>query len=126
MRTATSKEPVISAPHESLSKGTRAALVVGLHVVLIYALATGLGIVKPPELLKPMEAVMVDASRATQPVKPVVMKPQMSQPSMEVPVPEPQPQIDVPVETAPPAATTTASGAAGSNAVADANLQVTG
>jgi protein TonB len=103
---------------QNMGRGVRAMLVVGLHAVVIYAIATALGIVHAPSLIKPMEAVFIDASVSTHQEKPLAAKPQMVQPNLDVQVPDPTPQIDEPVEAAvaPPDS---------SEAISDANLQVT-
>jgi protein TonB len=103
------------------ARGGRALVVVGLHVVVIYAIATSLGAIRPPELIKPMVAVLIDSPHTTQEAKPSVTKPQMVQPTLDVPVPQTVPQVDVPVDTpvAQPQDSTP------TEAIADANLQVT-
>ncbi len=102
--------------NENLGRGVRGLVVIGLHVVVIYAIATALGVIRAPTLIKPMEAMLIDSS-STHQEKPVVAKPQMVQPNLDVQVPDPVPQVDEPVETtvAPPDAT---------DAISDANLKV--
>ena len=88
------------SPREShaLGRGGRALLVIGAHVVVIYLIATSLGIVKAPAFVKPMEASIIDAPQEQ--VKPVeVVKPDMEQPQLDVPQDTlPIPEVEVPVE----------------------------
>jgi len=80
-------------------KGGRAVFVIGVHVILIYAVATSLGIVKPPQIIAPMQAVLINAPEKTSELEPPVIKPDLTPPEFEVPMPEtPQPVV---VETAP-------------------------
>ncbi len=103
---------------EMLGRGGRVLAVVALHVGVIYLIATSMGIIRAPALIKPMEAVMIDATQQSKPVQPVISKPQLDQPNLDVQVQEPTPDIDVPVEAAPPDPNAT-------QAITDANLQVT-
>ena len=105
---------------ENLARGSRMLLVVGLHVAAIYAIATSLGVVRAPQLIKPMEAMIIDAAKPEHMEQPVLSKPQLAQPNLDVPLPETPPVVDEPVETTitPPDPTPT-------NAISDANLQVT-
>lgn len=88
------------SPHESnvLGRSGRALLVIGAHVVVIYLIATSLGIVKAPSFVKPMEASIIEAPKEEQ--KPVeVVKPEMEQPQLDVqPEDLPVPEVEVPVE----------------------------
>jgi len=102
---------------EALARGGRGAVVVGLHLLILYAIATGLGVVKPPSIIQPMEAMLIDSTKSTHVETPVVTKPKMEQPQLNLDVPQAEPEIDIPVET------TTAPDA--STAISDANLQVT-
>src|SRR5690554_5728430 len=87
------------------SRGRRILIVTAVHIVAIYAVATGLGVVEPPKLVQPMVAEVIYAPRENKPVEPVVPEPQLADPTMEVEVPIPQevPEIpsEVPVEVAP-------------------------
>jgi protein TonB len=103
---------------EALARGGRGAIVVGLHLLILYAIATGLGVVRPPSIIQPMEAMLIDSTKSTHVETPVMTKPQLEQPQLNVDVQQPQPEIDVPVDTAPPEADA-------STAISDANLQVT-
>ena len=102
---------------EALARGGRGAVVVGLHLLILYAIATGLGVVKPPSIIQPMEAMLIDSTKPTHVEAPVVSKPKMEQPQLNVDSPQPEPEIDIPVDT-----TTTPDT---STAISDANLQVT-
>jgi protein TonB len=94
--------------HAGLFKrGPVGLLVIGIHLVLIYAVAGSLGIVKLPELAKPMEAVIIDSPPEQQhePVpieKPDLEMPQVATPPLEATVPE----IEVPVDEPAPNAIT--------------------
>lgn len=90
---------------DSWSRGGRAAVVIALHIGLIYVFATSVGIVKPPIVTEPMQAVMIEAPQQTQPPKPVV-KPQLEEPTLEIPTPDrvPIPEIEVPSDIPAPAA----------------------
>jgi periplasmic protein TonB len=104
--------------NEALARGSRGAIVVGLHLLILYAIATGLGVVKPPSIIQPMEAMLIDSTHSTERAVPVATKPRMEQPQLNLDVQQPQPEIDIPVDTAPVDANA-------SNAISDANLQVT-
>jgi len=101
---------------EALARGGRGAIVVGLHLLILYAIATGLGVVKPPSIIQPMEAMLIDSTKSTHVQAPMITKPQMEQPQLNLDVQQPEPEIDIPVDTstAPDAST----------AISDANLQV--
>jgi protein TonB len=90
------------SPHESqaLGRGGRALLVIGAHVVVVYLIATSLGIVKAPSFVKPMEASIIDAPQQDQPKPVEVVKPEMEQPQLDVPQDTlPIPEVEIPVET---------------------------
>jgi TonB family protein len=102
---------------ENLARGGRIMLVVALHVAAIYAIATSLGVVRPPEIIKPMEATIIDAVKPARVARPVMAKPQLEQPNLDIQLPDTPPQIDVPVDaiTSPPA----------TEAISNASLKVT-
>ena len=80
-------------------RGPVGVAVVGLHLLLIYAVAGSLGIVKFPELAKPMEAVIIDEPQEQQhePVK--IVKPDLETPQVETPpIEDTIPDIEVPVD----------------------------
>jgi periplasmic protein TonB len=105
--------------NENLARGSRMLLVAALHVAAIYAIATSLGVVRPPAIIQPLEATIIEATRQPHVEQPVLAKPQLQQLNVDVPD-TPPPQIEVPVDTsaAPPDATP-------NDAISDANLQVT-
>lgn len=84
-----------------LERGTGVVLVVALHVALIYAFAVGLGVARLPTFVQPMQAVIINAPDKPQ-WKPPVVKPNLSQPNLDVAPTVPEIPIDVPVDTAPP------------------------
>jgi protein TonB len=88
-------------------RGPVGVAVVGLHLLLIYAVAGSLGIVKLPEFAKPMEAVIIDSPQEQQhePVK--VVKPDLETPQVETPPLEDTiPDIEVPTDEPAPNAIT--------------------
>jgi periplasmic protein TonB len=105
---------------ENLARGSRVLLVVALHIAAIYAIATSLGVVRAPQLIQPLQASIIEATKPQHIEKPVLAKPQLDQPNLDVQIPDTPPEVDVPVETtvAPPDATPT-------DAISDANLAVT-
>lgn len=78
------------------TRGGRAAVVIGAHVALIYAVATSLGIIEMPKIMKPMEAVMLEAPTERVEYTPPPMQPDLAQPQIDLVVPETA--IDIPVE----------------------------
>jgi len=103
--------------NENLARGSRMLLVVALHLAAIYAIATSLGVVRPPSIIEPLQATMIDAAKPSHPERPVYVKPQLQSPS-DIQLPDNPPQIDVPVDIA-------ATDAIPNDAISDANLQVT-
>jgi len=88
-------------------RGPVGLLVLGLHLVLIYAIAGSLGIVQLPKFAKPMEAVIIDSphTEKSEPVK--VIKPEFEQPQIETPpIEDTIPEIEVPTDEPAPAAIT--------------------
>ena len=88
-------------------KGPVGIAVVGLHLLLIYAIAGSLGIVKLPEFAKPMEAVIIDSPQEQQhePVK--VVQPELETPKIETPpIEDTIPDIEVPTDEPAPNAIT--------------------
>jgi len=102
---------------EALARGGRGAIVVGLHLLILYAIATGLGVVKPPSIIQPMEAMLIDSTQSTHTTVPVATKPKLEQPQLNLDVQQPEPVIDVPLDTSPAQADS-------STAITDANLAV--
>ena len=92
-----------------LARSGRALLVVGVHVVVIYIIATSMGIVKLPSLAEPMEATIIETPQEeTKPVE--MVKPDMVDPTLDVPEPDtlPVPEVEVPVDVVSDAAMATA------------------
>lgn len=89
-------------------RGPVGIVVVVLHAVLIYALATSLGIVEVPHFAAPLDAVIIDVPQERTRPEPVpVMKPDLAQPSVETPpIEETIPEIEVPLDQPAPAAIT--------------------
>ena len=83
---------------QALGRGGRALLVIGAHVIVVYLIATSLGVIKAPSFVKPMEATIIETPQEK--VKPVeVVKPDLEEPTLDV-TPEtlPIPEVEVPVE----------------------------
>lgn len=81
-------------------------IIVAVHVVLIWAAATTMGIIKMPNLAKPIEAIFIDQPEEQhEPVK--VIKPEMETPVVDPPpIVDTIPEIEVPVDEPAPAAIT--------------------
>lgn len=80
--------------------------IVGVHVLLIYVAATTMGILKIPDIAKPIEAIFIDQPQEQhEPVK--VIKPEMETPTVDPPpIEDTIPDIEVPVDEPAPAAIT--------------------
>jgi protein TonB len=87
--------------HQSMERGTGIALVVALHVALIYALAVGLGVMRLPTFVEPMHAVIINASEKPR-WKPEVVKPDLTPPKVDVADVVPVIPVDVPSDATPP------------------------
>jgi protein TonB len=88
-------------------RGPVGLAVLAVHLLLIYAVASSLGIVKLPSFAKPMEAVIIDSPPAekSEPVK--VVKPDLEQPQVDVPpIENTIPDIEVPTDEPAPNAIT--------------------
>jgi len=105
---------------ENLARGGRIAAVAGLHAAVLYAIATSLGIVRPPEIVAPLQASLIEATQPAHPYKAVPVRPQIVQAQLDVPLPDTPPQVDVPEQTSTPPADSPPT-----EAISDANLQVT-
>jgi periplasmic protein TonB len=81
-------------------------LAVAIHIVVIYIIATSLGLVKAPMVVKPMEAVMIDAPEQPQDIKPVETKPNLSEPTLDMAETVPEVPVEIPLEETPPVANT--------------------
>lgn len=95
-----------------ISRSGPAALVIALHVVVIYGLSVSMGFVKAPTIIKPASVVFVPTVPEEQKREPVDMpKPDIAEPELTVPAPEVMPELPLdaaPIEAqaAPPAAST--------------------
>ena len=95
----------------SRERGTGIALVIALHVALIYALAVGLGVAHLPTFVEPMKAVIVQSASEQPRFKPQVVKPDLAQPKLDVAETVPEIPIDVPSDAPPPDSAVTSSSA---------------
>jgi periplasmic protein TonB len=104
-----------------LSRGGPALAVVGIHVLIIYGLATSMGIVKIPKFAEPIEAVFIPEQTEAQPEQPKPVKPEIDQ-VMPTEQPMPEIQFDEPIvppaETAVPASENAISASEATGAVA--------
>jgi periplasmic protein TonB len=105
--------------NENLARGGRMLLVAALHIAAIYAIATSLGVVRPPSIIQPLQATIIEATKQPHTAKPVLAKPQLQQLNVDV-QDTPPPEVDVPVDT-----TVAAPDPSPNDAISDANLQVT-
>lgn len=83
--------------NETWLRGGRAALVIGAHVALIYGVATSLGIIEMPKIMKPMEALVIETPTERVEYTPPPMQPDLAKPQIDLVVPETA-AIDVPIE----------------------------
>jgi len=84
-------------------------IAIAVHAVVLYVVATSLGIVKVPNFVKPMEAVIIDQPQEQTKVEPVQSQPDLAKPTLDIQQEIPEIPVEIPVETAPPAeAVTTA------------------
>jgi protein TonB len=89
------------------NRGPAGLIVIGIHAVLLYAIAGSIGIVKLPEFAKPMEAVIIDAPEEQQHEPVQVMKPELDTPQIETPpLEDTVPEIEVPTDEPTPNAIT--------------------
>jgi protein TonB len=81
-------------------------VIVAVHAVLIYVAATTMGILKMPDIAKPIEAMFIDQPEEQhEPVK--VIKPELETPVVDPPpIEDTIPEIEVPVDEPAPAAIT--------------------
>lgn len=85
-----------------LSRGGPALAVIGIHVLIIYGLATTMGIVKVPKFAEPIEAVFIPEQTQAEPEPPTPVKPEMDQ---VMPTEQPMPELQFEEPIAPPAET---------------------
>lgn len=104
-----------------LSRGGPALAVIGIHVLIIYGLATSMGIVKIPKFAAPIEAVFIPEQTPVEPESQIQVKPEIDQ-VMPTEQPPPEIQFDEPValpsETPMPPSQSAISAAAASGAPA--------
>jgi protein TonB len=104
-----------------LSRGGPALAVIGIHILIIYGLATSMGIVKIPKFAAPIEAVFIPEQTEVEPEPPVPVKPEIDQ-VMPTEQPMPELQFDEPIappsETPIPASENAISASAAAGAVA--------
>lgn len=92
----------------TLGRGARALVVIGAHVLVVYLIATSLGIIEMPKLAQTMEATIIETPQEeTKPVE--MVKPDLVDPTLDVPEPEtlPIPEVEVPVDVVSDAAMAT-------------------
>lgn len=106
------------------SRGGGVLIAIGVHVLVIYVVATSLGIVKVPSFVKPMEAVIIDQSHEEQKVEPVQAKPALAQPNLDIQQEIPEIPVDIPVEQ-PPAENAVQTAPIEAAPAAEQSLQVT-
>ena len=87
-------------------RGPLGIFIVAVHVVLIYVAATTMGILKVPDIAKPIQAIFID--QPAEPHEPVkVIKPELETPVVDPPpIEDTIPEIEVPVDEPAPAAIT--------------------
>lgn len=85
-----------------LSRGGPALAVIGIHVLIIYGLATTMGIVKIPKFAEPIEAVFIPEQTQAEPDPPAPVKPEIDQ---VMPTEQPMPELQIEEPIAPPAET---------------------
>ena len=97
------------AEHRSFARGGSLAAVIALHVALLYALATGLGVVEAPKIAQPIVALMINDDSKPQ-------KPETKPPAPKIEVandlaPPPPETIDLQIEEQPATSSDNASSA---------------
>jgi periplasmic protein TonB len=93
----------------TLSRSGGVILAVAIHLLVIYVIATSLGIVKVPNFVKPMEAVIIESPQEPQKFEPVETQPDLAKPNLEMEQTIPEIPVEVPLEEAPPAEQVTTS-----------------
>ena len=89
---------------EALSRSGGVIIAIAIHLLVLYVVSMSLGIVKVPNFVKPMEAVIIDQPQDQQePVQ--VVKPDLESPPIETPpiedtIPEPEIVVDEPAPAA--------------------------
>lgn len=82
-----------------LSRGGPAIAVIGLHVLVIYGLATSMGIVKLPKLSAPVQAIFIPEQVESEPEPQLKVKPEIE----DVVLDEPPPEVQFEEPVVPPA-----------------------
>jgi len=82
-----------------VSRGGPALAVIGIHVLIIYGLATSMGIVQIPKFAAPIEAVFIPEQTEVEPEPKVQVKPEIEQ---VMPAEQPLPDIQFDEPVAPP------------------------
>jgi periplasmic protein TonB len=89
-------------PRGLLSRGGPALAVIGIHVAIIYGLATSMGIVKIPKFAEPIEAVFIPEQTEVHHEQPKPVKPEIDQ---VMPTEQPMPEVQFDEPIVPPAET---------------------
>src|SRR5579872_5713045 len=87
--------------HGSMERSARIALVVALHAAFIYALLVGLGVTHMPTFVEPMKAIIIQSDSQPR-FKPEVVKPELTQPKLDMAQPAPEIPINVASDATPP------------------------
>jgi periplasmic protein TonB len=85
-----------------LSRGGPALAVIGIHILIIYGLATSMGIVQIPKFVAPIEAVFIPEQTEAEPEPPEPVKPEIDQ---VMPTEQPMPEIQFDEPIVPPSET---------------------
>ena len=94
---------------EALSRSGGVIIAIAIHLLVLYVVSMSLGIVKVPNFVKPMEAVIIDQPQEQQKIEPVQTKPNLAEPTVDLQQEIPEIPVEIPIEEAPPAeAVTTA------------------
>ena len=87
---------------DALSRSGGVIIVIGIHLLVLYVVSMSLGIVKVPNFVKPMEAVIIDQPQEQTKIEPVQTKPNLAEPTLDIQQEIPEIPVEIPVETAPP------------------------
>jgi protein TonB len=93
---------------EAFSRSGGIIITIAVHLLVLYIVSMSLGIVKVPNFVKPMEAVIIDQPQEQTKIEPVVTKPNLAEPTLDIQQEIPEIPVEVPVETAPVETVTTA------------------
>jgi protein TonB len=89
------------SPRGMVSRGGPALAVIGIHLLVIYALAVTMGVVQVPKYVQPLETVFVPEAPESKPEPIPVVKPDI--PDIQQPVDEPIPEVAFDEPVVPPA-----------------------